>query len=459
MDSPGRFRAVAWSCSVLSLFLLSLMLATPTLTRGGSIATETASLTETETVIATSTATPSPSPSLTNTSTYTPTRTPTNTPTGTLTPDTPTPPGVTATTSLFCFGYATAGESACSDPQTGTYTYTVSLYARCNWCFTSVSVDYTATLMVAPDIGGPFMPYAQGPTRYLGPSCEIDSDVTEAMIVGVIPPPNTIYKIRIDYQFRWNIHSNGGYTETQPRPICSQPTTTPTVTPTSTGLPTNTPTTPVPSATPTACTLAFSDVLEGSTFYPYVRCLACRGIVSGYVDGTFHPGDDVTRGQLSKIVANSAGFIEPQAGQTFEDVLPNHTFYVYIERLALHEVIGGYPCGGDGEPCVPPLDRPYFRPSSSTTRGQLAKIVCRAYGCTGAVGDQTFEDVPQGSTFYEEVERLHTLVAVNGYPCGDPGEPCVEPENRPYFRPGNVVTRGQTAKIVAGVFFLGCNPP
>ena len=45
---------------------------------------------------------------------------------------------------------------------------------------------------------------------------------------------------------------------------------------------TNTPTpTPTASATPTqtACAIEFTDVLQGSPFYEYVRCLACRGII------------------------------------------------------------------------------------------------------------------------------------------------------------------------------------
>ncbi|HEX6607815.1 MAG TPA: kelch repeat-containing protein, partial [Chloroflexia bacterium] len=59
---------------------------------------------------------------------------------------------------------------------------------------------------------------------------------------------------------------------------------------------------------PTACALAFTDVPAGSAFYPYITCLACRGIVSGYQDGTFRPGNTLSRGQLAKVVAGGAGF-------------------------------------------------------------------------------------------------------------------------------------------------------
>ena len=218
--------------------------------------------------------------------------------------------------------------------------------------------------------------------------------------------------------------------------------------------------TPTPNVTATSCPIQFSDVPSGSTFYDHVRCLACRQIVSGYPDGTFGPGNNVTRGQLSKIVSNSAGYSENHTSQTFEDVPVGSTFYQFIERLSSRGFISGYQCGGPNEPCVPPANRPYFRPNNPVTRGQTAKIVASAAGLPAPPpGQWTFQDVAQGSTFWEWVEELSSSGAISGYPCGGDGEPCVPPENRYYFRPGNNVTRGQSAKIVANTFFPGCQTP
>src|SRR4029079_6244466 len=121
------------------------------------------------------------------------------------------------------------------------------------------------------------------------------------------------------------------------------------------------------------CDISFNDVLPGSTFYTYVHCLACLGIVQGYPDGTFRPNDNVTRGQVAKILAESVGYNDsiPPTQQTFNDVPPGSTFWLYIERVALHGAINGYPCGVQGEPC-PGI---YFRPQNTLTRGQAAKIV------------------------------------------------------------------------------------
>ena len=69
----------------------------------------------------------------------------------------------------------------------------------------------------------------------------------------------------------------------------------------------------------------FTDVPLDNTFYANIRCLACRGIVSGYADGTFRPNNDVTRGQLAKIVSSAAGFTESPDPQIFEDVAVSYT--------------------------------------------------------------------------------------------------------------------------------------
>ena len=208
------------------------------------------------------------------------------------------------------------------------------------------------------------------------------------------------------------------------------------------------------TATATACTITFSDVPTDHTFYANIRCLACRGILGGYPDGTFRPGNLVTRGQLAKIVANAAGFIEPATTQQFEDVPVGSTFHEFIWRLANRGYITGYPCGGPGEPCGGG-NLPYFRPNANVTRGQISKIVANAAGFIEPATTQQFEDVPVGSTFHEFIWRLANRAIMSGYPCGSPGEPCGS-GNLPYFRPGANATRGQASKIVANTFFPNC---
>ncbi len=232
--------------------------------------------------------------------------------------------------------------------------------------------------------------------------------------------------------------------------------------------PTNTPTaglstsTAVPvTATPTSCTVGFRDVPSGSTFYTFIRCLACKGLINGYPDGTFRPNNDVTRGQLSKIVANAAGFSDNQTTQMFQDVPVGSTFYQYIGRLASRGFINGYPCGAPpAGQCVPPGNLPYFLPNANSTRGQISKIVSNARGFNETPTGQQFQDVGPNSPFYTYIYRLVLHQVMSGYPCGTPpAGQCVPPSNRPYFLPNNNATRGQTSKIVSNTFFPDCNPP
>jgi hypothetical protein len=203
---------------------------------------------------------------------------------------------------------------------------------------------------------------------------------------------------------------------------------------------------------PGPCGLAFQDVQPADYFYTSVETLACRGALSGYGDGTFRPYNGTTRGQLVKIVVLGLGVapLTPGAGShTFADVRPGDPFFADVETAAGRGLISGYTCGGPGEPCDS-ANRPYFRPNSAVTRGQLAKIVVAAAGwpllapATGA-----FADVPPGTAFFGFVETAASHAVISGYTCGGPGEPC-DTQRRPYFRQYVNTVRGQVAKIVYG---------
>jgi N-acetylmuramoyl-L-alanine amidase len=113
-------------------------------------------------------------------------------------------------------------------------------------------------------------------------------------------------------------------------------------------------------------TPTFSDVPTTHTFFCYVETAVNHGIISGYADGTFKPENNVTRGQLSKIVVSAEGWADdcPTPGH-FSDVPPSDPFFCFIETAYNHTIISGY---ADGT----------FRPGNPATRGQIAKIVFEA---------------------------------------------------------------------------------
>lgn len=122
----------------------------------------------------------------------------------------------------------------------------------------------------------------------------------------------------------------------------------------------------------------FSDVPVDDTFYVFVERAVMHGVLGGYSDGTFRPGNNATRGQIAKIIANAAGFNDAVSGQSFADVAAGSTFFEYVERLAVRSIMSGYACGGTGEPCGNG-NLPYFRPSNDATRGQVTKLVSNTF--------------------------------------------------------------------------------
>jgi hypothetical protein len=190
-------------------------------------------------------------------------------------------------------------------------------------------------------------------------------------------------------------------------------------------------------------------------------------VISGFSDNTFREDAPITRGQIAKVVSNSAGFAEDPGEQIYSDVPPASPYYDYINRLTNRGMVGGYPCpqrpGGGGEECTP--ENPsLYRPEANATRGQMAKIVSNAAGYTYTPSGQYYADVPptgEGSQFYTWIMRLTLRGVMQGYTCGtsDPRSGPCDGQNRPYFRPGNTVTRGQASKIVANTFFPDCQTP
>ena len=188
----------------------------------------------------------------------------------------------------------------------------------------------------------------------------------------------------------------------------------------------------------------FNDVPANLWAIDFINRLARLNIIGGtqQPDTTvlFKPNNTATRAQLSKMVVLAAGWplLNPPT-PTFNDVQYGSTFYQYVETAADHEVISGYDCGGPGEPCP----GRYFRPNNNVTRGQVTKMIMLAFGFPeNTSGGPHFSDVAPGSTFYANIETLYNLGIVGGYTDNT-------------FRPSNLVTRAQVAKMIS----LGLDVP
>jgi hypothetical protein len=128
-------------------------------------------------------------------------------------------------------------------------------------------------------------------------------------------------------------------------------------------------------------------------------------------------------------------------------------FYNAVTALNKAGILSGY--AGN-----PPCDKgtPCFRPYDNMTRAQSVKVVALGVGWDLLEPrNNTFADVPVGSTFYAYVETAAARGVISGYPCGGPDEPC-DRQQRPYLRPGGKVTRGQFTKMVVYGFDMQLAP-
>jgi len=118
----------------------------------------------------------------------------------------------------------------------------------------------------------------------------------------------------------------------------------------------------------------------------------------------------------------------------FSDLTASSPFFGYVRCLVCAGVISG---SMDGT----------FRSGGTLTRGEMSRWVALAAGYTAVIprSQQTFVDVPPTDPNWLYIELLDRHGVINGYPCGQaPGGPC---PGR-YFRPENLITRAQTAKLV-----------
>jgi predicted outer membrane repeat protein len=100
-----------------------------------------------------------------------------------------------------------------------------------------------------------------------------------------------------------------------------------------------------PSFTPTARD-TFTDVPTDHPFAEEVGWMAQEGIAGGFEDGTFHPGDPVTRQAMAAFLYRSEqaeAELPPVA--TFSDVPLDHPFATEVEWMAAEGVSAGFPDG------------------------------------------------------------------------------------------------------------------
>ena len=172
------------------------------------------------------------------------------------------------------------------------------------------------------------------------------------------------------------------------------------------------PPTPVPPIVENPSTELFKDVPLSYAYATEIYFLRDRGIINGDTDGTFNPGNTLSR-EHAAVILSRAFNLPPveQARREFSDVPKTHRYYNEISAIANANIVGGH---SDGT----------FNPTGQLTRSQMAMILVKAYNLEGESA-QKFIDVSPQHGAYKQIHILANHGITTGNEKGEfmPGQP------------------------------------
>jgi hypothetical protein len=176
---------------------------------------------------------------------------------------------------------------------------------------------------------------------------------------------------------------------------------------------------------------AFSDVDSEQWYSSAVGELSSAGIVTGYSDGSFQPGNSVTRAEIVVMLSRVLSYLDSDTSMgssvSFTDVSEGQWYSDEVIELSASGIVNGY---SDAT----------FRPGNEVTRAEVVVMLSRlllALDDTGtASSSRTFSDVSTGQWYSDAVFELADREIVNGYSDST-------------FRPGNNVTRAEIAVMLS----------
>jgi len=124
---------------------------------------------------------------------------------------------------------------------------------------------------------------------------------------------------------------------------------------------------------------AFTDIVTSGA-RAAIDKLAAAGIISGFDDHTFRPGETVTRAQLATLLVNALS-LTPAAGvnPTFQDVPAGYWGYQAVETAAANDLISGY----NGR----------FYPDQTVTHQEMTVMQVKAAGLESDVEQLSATDI------------------------------------------------------------------
>lgn len=150
--------------------------------------------------------------------------------------------------------------------------------------------------------------------------------------------------------------------------------------------------------------------------------------ISGYEDGTFRPGKNVTRAEFLRMLVSSLED-EFKPGEnygacSFSDVPLNQWYEPYVSYAEQAGLVGGY---GDGT----------FRPNQPITRAEACVMIARTFdGIPEEAPDAGFTDVDSKSSAAASINYLAESGIISGYGDGT-------------FRPAAPIKRSEAVTMIA----------
>jgi len=193
---------------------------------------------------------------------------------------------------------------------------------------------------------------------------------------------------------------------------------------------------PRPLPTPPPASEVFSDVGDDDAHAGGIAWVAAAEITTGFPDGTFGPGELVTRGQMATFLVRASDDLEPSTTPPdFLDVDPDNVHASSIAAVAEAGITTGFQDGT-------------FGPHLPVTRGQMATFLVRASDqLEPSEAPPPFADVDPGNVHAAAIAAVADAGIAGGFADGTYG-------------PQRNVTRGQMATFLARTFlWFGPTPP
>lgn len=169
-----------------------------------------------------------------------------------------------------------------------------------------------------------------------------------------------------------------------------------------------------------------SDIEKEAWYASFVYELMDWGVIKGYPDGTYRPGNLINRAEMAKIavILFSIPLSDSVTSNPFPDVSKDAWFAPYVAAAKEAGVIDGYPDGN-------------FKPAGFVNRAEAMKILTIASGVSlSNVTSANFPDVASREWYSPYVNFSGKKGVVSGYADGK-------------FKPGNNINRAEIAKMAA----------